>query len=235
MNFSDVIKDIKKLVGMELQSIRPGASITILEVDEKKGCLILKTSQGQTRSRPLSELQVIWDELNRVSAVHVEGVLHGSGTSRNQPETILANLPYIEWLKINNKKHIALVGKNSHPYGELHRMDPMAAAEIVEITKDHSTGEVTQVFVVSSDVSETVNKLSSVLQGTISAVESGVYLFDSPSLRIIVVVDTHISLSPGSYLVIPKIQTNATKTVVICGEEYLVISETSDVKLLMRK
>ena len=56
MNFADVIKDIRKLVGLELQSIRPGASITILEVDEDKGCLILKTKQGQTRSRPLSEL-----------------------------------------------------------------------------------------------------------------------------------------------------------------------------------
>ena len=235
MNFSDVLIDIKKLVGLELQSVRPGASITILEVDENKGCLILKTSRGQTRSRPLSELLVIWDELNRVPAVHVEGVLHGSGTSRNQPETILANLPYIEWLKINNKKHIAFVGKNSHAYGTLRQMDPIAAAEIVKTTKDHSTGGVTQVLVVSSDVSETVNKLSSVLQGIVSTVESGVYLFDSPSLRIIVVVDTHISLSPGSYLVIPKIQTNATKTVVICGEKYLVISEASDIKLLMRK
>ena len=96
MNFSDIINDVKKLVGLELQSIRPGASITILEVDSDKGCIVIKTRQGQIRSRPINELQIIWNELNRAPAVHVEGVLHGSGTSRNQPSTNLANLPNIE-------------------------------------------------------------------------------------------------------------------------------------------
>ena len=115
---------------MELQSIRPGATITVLDVDTEKGCLLLKTKQGQTRSRPLSELQTIWNELNQKPAVHVEGVLHGSGTSRNQPETILANLPYIEWLKLNNKKHIAFVGKNTHPFGTLKQMSPLDSVGI---------------------------------------------------------------------------------------------------------
>ena len=59
MTFSDLLNDISKLTGMELQSIRPGATITVLDVDTEKGCLLLKTKQGQTRSRPLSELQTI--------------------------------------------------------------------------------------------------------------------------------------------------------------------------------
>ena len=235
MNFSDVLIDIKKLINLELQSIRPGASIVITAVDEKKECLILRTKRGQTRSRPLSELKIIWDELNRNHAVHVEGVLHGSGTSRNQPETILANLPYIEWLKINNKKHIALVGDNSHPYGTLREMDPVFAAEILKRTKDNYNQELTQVFVVSSDVTETINKLSSVLQGVVSTIENGVYLFDNTSLKILVIVDSYTSLSPGSYLIIPKNKTKATKIVEICGEEYLVVSDTNDVNLLMHK
>lgn len=235
MNFTDVIIDIKKLIGLELQSVRPGASITIIEVDEVKGCLILKTRQGQVRSRPLSELQVIWEELNRVPAVHVEGVLHGSGTSRNQPETILANLPYIEWLKVNNKKHLALVRGKSHAYGTLRQMDSMTAAEIVKTIKYGFLKNLTQVFIVSSDVTETLKKLSMVLKGVVSTIENGVYLFDSGSLKIVIIVDSLTSLSPGSYLVIPQVQTNATKTVVICGEEYLIVSETQDVKLLMHK
>ena len=86
MNFTEVIKDIHKLVGLELNSIRPGARITITDVDEERGSLILRTSSGQNRSRPIDELQKIWDEMMVKPAVHVEGVLHGSGTSRNQPE-----------------------------------------------------------------------------------------------------------------------------------------------------
>jgi len=129
MTFDDVIQDIEKLVGLELQSIRPGASLTILNVDREHSNLLIKTSKGQTKSRPFGELETIWDELNRSPAVHVEGVLHGSGTSRNQPETIFANLPYIEWLRINNKKHIAFVGNVTHAYGTLKQMDPRNACD----------------------------------------------------------------------------------------------------------
>ena len=114
-------------------------------------------------------------------------------------------------------------------------MDPKKTAEIAKSTKDTSVRDLTQIFLVSSDMTETLNQLSSVLQGTVLTLESGVYLFDNPSVRIVVIVDCHISLLPGSYLVIPKIQTNAIKTIVICGEEYLVISETAETKLLMRK
>ena len=44
MTFSDLLNDISKLTGMELQSIRPGATITVLDVDTEKGCLLLKTN-----------------------------------------------------------------------------------------------------------------------------------------------------------------------------------------------
>ena len=110
---------------MKLNSIRQGAEIEILEIDLEKDNLILKTVAGQKKSRPIEELRKIWSQMMIKPAVHVEGVLHGSGTSRNQPETILANLPYIEWLKIDNKKHISYVEKNTHPYGTIKRMDPM--------------------------------------------------------------------------------------------------------------
>ena len=36
MNYDKVINDIEKLVGLRLNSIKPGAEIKILEVDRKK-------------------------------------------------------------------------------------------------------------------------------------------------------------------------------------------------------
>ena len=57
MTFSDLLNDISKLTGMELQSIRPGATITVLDVDTEKGCLLLKTKQGQTSKRVADDLE----------------------------------------------------------------------------------------------------------------------------------------------------------------------------------
>lgn len=172
MTFSDLLNDISKLTGMELQSIRPGATITVLDVDTEKGCLLLKTKQGQMRSRPLSELQTIWNELNQKSAVHVEGVLHGSGTSRNQPETILANLPYIEWLKLNNKKHIAYVGKNTHPYGTLRQMSPLDSVDIsVSDSKSSNTTKM-EMVIVTDMVLDVLSTLQENLTGTVLTVET---------------------------------------------------------------
>ena len=179
MTFSDLLNDISKLTGMELQSIRPGATITVLDVDTEKGCLLLKTKQGQTRSRPLSELQTIWNELNQKPAVHVEGVLHGSGTSRNQPETILANLPYIEWLKLNNKKHIAFVGKNTHPFGTLKQMSPLDSVGISTLDSKGTNAIKVKTVIVTDNVLDTISTLQGNLAGTVSTVEKGVYTFEN--------------------------------------------------------
>ena len=63
MTFNDVLLDIKKLIGLKLSSIRPGAEITILSVDEEQDNLVLMTSSGTKRSRPLRELRTIWELL----------------------------------------------------------------------------------------------------------------------------------------------------------------------------
>ena len=55
MTFEDVIKDIVKLVGLNLESVKPGAGIQILSVDLKQGNLQLRTVSGSVRSRPLFE------------------------------------------------------------------------------------------------------------------------------------------------------------------------------------
>ncbi len=120
----EVIRDIAEhLKGIPLNSISGRAvPFSVYEVDFIKRNYLIQLSEGTIKSRPLDEIERIWKEMISKSAVHVESLLGGSGSSRNQPETILANLPYVEWLPFNGKKHIAYVGKNTHEYGTLKQM-----------------------------------------------------------------------------------------------------------------
>jgi hypothetical protein len=128
MKFEEVVQDIEKLVGIRLRSIHSGADIIITDVNATEGTIQLITaSKNKRRSRSISELRRIWDALNLHKAVHVDSVLGGSGSSRNQPETILASLPYVEWLSINRKKHISFIGRKTHTSGTLKQMDNVAA------------------------------------------------------------------------------------------------------------
>lgn len=236
MTFDNLIEDISKLIGLELQSIRPGASLTILEVDREKGNLFLRTAKGQVRSRPLSELQLIWDELNKQPAIHVEGVLHGSGTSRNQPETIMANLPYIEWLKINNKKHIALVGKKSHPFGTLRQMNAIDAAEIEgSISKKQNTHEI-KCVIVTDHISEITDMLKTEFGGSVHIINQGSYLFEGSSTAVIVVQTSQVNLLPGTYMVFPAKQRMpmANQVVRIGNDEFFPLIHDSAFLLIQK-
>lgn len=127
MKFEVVVDDIKKLVGVKLRSIRPGSDITLTEVNVSEARIELLDSNKKRRSRSLSELRRLWNELSQHKAVHVESALGGSGSSRNQPETILASLPYVEWLLIDGRKHISFIGTPTHALGTLKQMDNLSA------------------------------------------------------------------------------------------------------------
>lgn len=234
MNFLDVREDIHKLIGLELNSIRPGAKITIVDVDDQRGSLLIKTSSGQTRSRPIDELQKIWSEMMVSTAVHVEGVLHGSGTSRNQPETILANMPYVEWLKIDNKKHIAYVGKNTHAYGTLKQMDSVLAAEI-SLKMRTTTGK-TQftTAIVAKDVNRSIENIQSICQGTVTTVERGIYQLQT-QVDLIVFLSADVwELEEGTYCVIEtETPMDIEKRLSLYGKYYSVIC-TENIKVLVK-
>lgn len=133
-NFTEVLADLENLRGKELRSISgQAAPFIIKDIDAENGRINL-TVQGKHKSRPLQELQNIWGELMKRPAVHVESFLSGSGSSRNQPETILANLPYVEWLNVDGKKNIAIVDTETHEYGTLQKM----SAEQEEIVADRA-------------------------------------------------------------------------------------------------
>lgn len=233
MTFNDVIKDIKKMIGLDLHSIRPGANIRIIEVDEERSCVILQTSAGTTRSRPLGELQIIWNEMNRVPAVHVDEVLHGSGTSRNQPETILANLPYVEWLKLDGKKHISFVGNNTHPFGTLKQMDPISASNMKHIDNKSSSVK-NKVIIVTTDIPETITSLNNIVPGTVKTISQGVYVFESTCFEATVISTSSIQLSPGTYPILTSSPIAGAKVVMIREEEYYVIDKDC-MKILLQK
>jgi hypothetical protein len=138
MKFEDVIQDIEKLAGKKIRSIRPGADIEIVSVNRKENQIRLVDAKGKERVRSVDELKRIWEHLCLHPATHVDAVLGGSGSSRNQPETIFANLPYIEVIYLSNKKHIAYTGRPSHPSGTTKEMDAIGAQKIrmaIEATK----------------------------------------------------------------------------------------------------
>lgn len=202
MTFTDLVKDIERLIGLELQSIRPGAEITVLGIDYMENRLEIRNSKGEIRSRPLSELEKIWTELTDLNPVHVDQVLGGSGSSRNQPETVLANLPYIEWLKIGGKKHIANVGHASHPIGTLKQMDDVQADTLVHFLREQPAtyGKVSFIHV-TNDVAMVSRTLSNLLNSKLEAIEQGVYKASLSDKIVLIVSENAVSyaIPQGTY------------------------------------
>lgn len=121
--YLEMLDDLLNLVGLPLESISGQATpFSISEIDRTNDRILLDIN-GHIKSRPLEELRKIWEVMCEKPCAHVDSVLGGSGSSRSQPETILANLPYVEWLLVDGKKNIAYVGENTHSPGTLKRMD----------------------------------------------------------------------------------------------------------------
>ncbi|HHY45102.1 MAG TPA: hypothetical protein GX512_05250 [Firmicutes bacterium] len=201
MTFTKVLEDIKRLVGRELNSIRPGANVTVVEVTDER--VELLNSRGRRTSRSIAELRKVWDALCTSPIVHVDSVLGGSGSSRNQPETIFANLPYIEWLKYHGKKHIRLVDSDTHEIGTLKRMDAMAERQLqIELAHDDLTEQYLRTLVVSSDIVQVSNELERATGLSVEPVEAGVYLHRPAQSLVVLRSALPESVSPGTYAIV---------------------------------
>lgn len=123
-SFQDVLKDIKNnLIGIELNSISgSAAAFVISEIDYVNSAIVLSV-QGKRKTWTFERLQKVWNEMYYRPAANVEIVFGGSGSSRNQVETIFASMAYVEWLYVNSKKCIAYVGAETHKYGTLMHME----------------------------------------------------------------------------------------------------------------
>lgn len=192
-------------MGEKIESIRPGADIIISDVNTEQERVTVITASGKRQSRPFSELRFIWQKLHEQAAVHVDEALHGSGTSRNQPETLMANLPYIEWFKFNNKKHIALVGSNTHAIGTKKQMDELSAELIREKLRGNNFDDLAT-MVITDDLAKTTRLYESMTGIHAKLVCPGVYLFKQPT-RSIMITSGELSGSEipiGTYTVINK-------------------------------
>lgn len=232
MTFNDVLNDIKKLIGLRLSSIRPGAEITILKVDEEQDNLILKTASGTQRSRPLRELRTIWDLMMIKSAVHVEEALHGSGTSRNQPETILANLPYVEWLKVDGKKNLAFINNPTHPFGTLKEMDVFRAEELITKLHNQTLTKDPKGLIVTENVADLISSMVRRCPGTTKTIQNGLYSFITDNDSFLIGNDA-TGLPCGTYLIIRVKQLpRVGRIITIANKEYeLLDKEIAEVLL----
>lgn len=166
MDWNHVRSSLKQMEGRLLHSISGRSDILVAEVDEEY--IKLKTISGEIKSRPLAELRRVADRLTLNMPVHVDSILGGSGSSRNQPETLLANLSDVEWMKLDERKHLVWLGRQTHELGTLKKADPytvkmangtLADAKIIANQKQIS------LLILTSHLSKANQFVSLVFQG----------------------------------------------------------------------
>jgi hypothetical protein len=205
MKFENVLKDISDLKGLKLLCISPYAMpLEITEVDWVSKRVVVKAANDIETSRSFLELEKVWNALQELPAVHVDSdALHGGGSMRNQPETIFANLPYIEYLTIDRKKHLVWKKEKSHALGTLRQMDPIQAQEIIKKRKKQSMIEAPPavIYVTSNLKEDTDNiiQLTGVSPDPIPG-QQGIYKMYKMGCRAVLL--SRPVLPPGSYMVL---------------------------------
>lgn len=194
------------MVGLRLRSISGKTDIDIVEVDDEK---ITVKGQSGTKTRPLDEMRRVVARMDLGSPVHVDSVLFGSGSSRNQPETILANMPDAEWLVLNGRKHIVWVGRRTHEIGTLRQIDEFQAAEIRARFRGRGplTGrESTMMLVRAKEVRAVSELLTAVLQSSEPQPMTGTqaYRLSSESSEILIFPDPQMQ-EPSEFIPVLKV------------------------------
>lgn len=201
--FEDLCSDVAKLVGKKLCSVKPGSDLILTKFDKKNKTIEVLDKNGRCRTRPLSELQKIWSELRRGVPVHVDSALGGSGSSRNQPETVLANLPYVEWLSINGRKHLFLSRERTHELGMLKKMDSLQAQKL-QINKGQKKDQKVNSIIVFNDIYKATQIMDELTSLTPLPISEGIYSIKTVDQHILLVSqkETSPSIPCASYPVL---------------------------------
>ncbi|QLG36928.1 hypothetical protein HW560_01375 [Paenibacillus sp. E222] len=234
MTFDEVINDIEKMVGLELESIKPGANITLTGIDREAKRIELVTYAGKAKTRPFSELKKIWDKLCSTPATHVDSVLGGSGSSRNQPETVMANLPYIEWFFMNGKKHLALMKEPTHDYGTLYKMDEMDAEELKQ--KLQTIDKIAcEVVVLTDDIKSAAVAYEDMTGVPLKPLSPGVYEQIQDNVRFIIVSRNSIlgPVETGTYVVVKGNTISGTGSVITINDKNYSIQHVNGLNLMV--
>lgn len=225
MTFNDLLNEIEKLIGLDLDSIARAEGIRITKVDRPNNRVELVTSAGRPKTRSFDELKKVWDRLCKEPAIHVDSVLRGSSSSRNQPETILANLPYVEWFRFDNKKHITLRTEPTHGYGTLKQMDEFSAEEIKERLRNSAKVQ-SEVVVISDDVRTASEIFESNTGMALEPVEAGIYRQVKDSVAYLIVSRGQVNgaIDPGTYPIIKGISRPQNgRHITVDGREFFLV------------
>ncbi|MGB9546728.1 DUF262 domain-containing protein [Vibrio harveyi] len=168
MHFKDVLSDVEKLVGKRLQPLNPKTQpiyITKIDTDSKK-YFVSSNPDELGSARFFWELEAIWSDLTQKGFCNVDQSLFGSGSSRNQPETIFANLPYIQYFRFKGKKHIFFRRAPIHEFGTL--------SELVGDELSTILSKIDNYFALSNqDISFRQSKVLNSLEAVQSRIQSG--------------------------------------------------------------
>jgi hypothetical protein len=166
MDWNQVRSHLKQMEGRRLASISGRSDVRVTEVGDDY--ITLKTAANDSKTRPLQELRKIVDKMNLNLPVHVDSILGGSGSSRNQPETILANLPDVEWMRIDERKHLVWLGRKTHELGTIRQADAFtlkSARQALADANARDTASPVSMAVFSSHMSRATQLLSTIFQG----------------------------------------------------------------------
>lgn len=165
MDFKDVLSDINGLIGKQLQSLNPStAPIFLTKVDsDAKKYFISDVPNQKGNGRSFWELEDIWSELVNKGFCNVDQALYGSGSSRNQPETIFANLPYIQHFKYKKRKHLLLRGEAIHPIGTLSELSDKETKLIRNKIENQSSLNFNNLNIAQFDAVEHIKKALSII------------------------------------------------------------------------
>jgi hypothetical protein len=206
MTFEDALRDIEALKNKQLKAIGRGASIVLQRVDREDKLVEVVTETGQHRTRSFIELRKVWEDLCTKPAVHVDAALGGSGSSRNQPETLFASLPYVEYLYIDNKKHITLMPADTHASGTLREMDPIQAQKVKAAIR--AAGERAgppAALIVVADIKQAVAAVERLCGVAVEPViaSPGIYKMYKAGNRFLIVEKSRLllNLNEGTYVV----------------------------------
>ena len=170
MNFKDLLSDIDKLVGKQLQSVNPStAPIFLTKVDfNSKKYFISNDPNKKGTGRSFWELEDIWSELVNKGFCNVDQALYGSGSSRNQPETLFANLPYIQHFKYQKRKHLLLREEEIHQLGTLSELPDKETKSIRNQIENQSKLSFQHLNSAQADAVEHIQKALSVISAKYS-------------------------------------------------------------------
>lgn len=166
MDWNQVLSFLRQMEGRLLHSISGRSDIRVVEVDDDY--IRLKAVSGEVKSRLLAELRRVAERLTLNMPIHVDSVLGGSGSSRNQPETLLANLPEVEWMRLEERKHLVWVGRKTHELGTLKRADPYTVKLAISTLADAKTianQKQISLLILTSHLSRASQFVSLVFQG----------------------------------------------------------------------